>query len=710
MRTVRSMIALLLLSLVFTLSAAAQSEPLKVVATYSVLGDIVSAIGGDHIALTVLVGPDGDPHVYEPTPQDVAALAEADILFENGLGLEPWIDDLYAASGSRAVRVPVSEGIDVIPFMGHGHDHAHAGMAEGHGGFMEGEPMVATRLIVGDYEDRMVRVIDLRSGEVVGAFELTARPALYPAPNGRYAFAIQTDGNITQLIDSGVSAVAHDEHYHTDFGAPALLDVAIEGRTPIHYTPHHGQIAIFHDGDGAAAIFTLDGLFAGDVTTVTTARPHHGVAVPLGDVVLISSPDMQNPDARLPIGVDVMALDGAIRQSFPECPGLHGEAAYSENGVAFGCTDGVLLIERQGDTFVSRKIANPTANPDLRTGRLFVAEGAQYMLGNYGRNAIVRIDPAAGTSEIVIDAGMRIWSFAFHGDDPSKLVALTVDGNLHVIDIATGTIEGTVQVVDPFVPPASERPAARPSFLVNGHLAYVSDPLPGDIRIVDLETLEIQPERIVVGGKPSSMALFGLAAESEVGGEHDHAHEEAHAHEHGEFDPHTWMSPRNVIVMVEAIRSALSEADPAHADAYAANAAAYTAQLEELDAYIREQVATIPEEHRVLITTHELFGYFARDYGFELTDSALGAITTAEGDPSAAQIAAVIDEIRAVGAPAVFVENVGNPELMEQIAREAGVTLAPPLYTHGLGAAGSGAETYLDMMRYNIDVIAGALR
>lgn len=681
----------------------AHDAPLRVVATYSVLGDIVQTIAGDNVKLTVLVGPDGDPHVYEPTPQDLIALAEADILFENGFELEPWIDALYESSGSSAVRVAVSDGVDALEFAGH-HDH---GQDQAHGGFMEGAPMIGSRLIVNDFESGKVQVVDLRSNEVIATFELTARPNLYTSPNGRYAFAVQMDGNVTNIIDSGVSMVAHDDHFHAEFGRPSLLGVEIAGSTPIHYTPHHGQIAIFNDGAGSASIFTESYLFdpSAEIITVTTARPHHGVAVPMGDVVLISSPNMEDTNAALPIGVDVMNMESEVLQSFPECPGLHGEAAYSDDGVAFGCSDGVLLIEREGDAFVSRKIANPTDNPDLRTGTLYYTEGAQYLLGNYGRNAIVRIDPIAGESAVVLDAGQRIWRFNYHGEDPSKAVALTMDGNLHVIDIASGEIEGTVQVVDPFLPPASGRPAARPTFVTNGHLAYVSEPLPGDIRAVDLETMEITDMRVFVGGKPSSMAVFGLIAEDEVMGEHEHDHD----HAHGEYDPHTWMSPLNVITMTKNIRDALVAADPAHADVYEANAQAYIAELESLDAYIREQVATIPEANRVLVTTHELFGYFARDYGFTLLDSALGAVTTG-AEQSAGQIALVIEEIREAGVPAVFVENVGNPALMQQIADEAGVKLAPPLYTHGLGPVGSEAETYLDMMRYNIDIIVKALR
>jgi ABC-type Zn uptake system ZnuABC Zn-binding protein ZnuA len=683
--------------------SSAQDAPLSVVATYSILGDLVANVGGERIALTVLVGADSDPHVYEPTPQDAIALARADLIFENGLEFETWLDDLYASSGSTAARVVVSEGIEPIPFGEHGHEHDHD-----HGGFMEGAAMQAARLIVNDYESGKVHVIDLRSNEVIATFELTARAALYPSEDGRYAFAVQTGGNITQVVDSGVSAVPHDDHFHTEFGRPALLGVEIPGSTPIHYVAHHGMIALFNDGAGSASIFSQDYLFdpSAEIVTLTTARPHHGVAVPLDDVVLISSPNMDDMNSSLPIGVDVMNLAGEILQSFPECPGLHGEASYSRDGVAFGCSDGILLIERSGGEFVSRKIANPTDNPDLRTGTLYYTEGAPYLLGNYGRNAIVRIDPAAGTSEIVIDAGQRIWRFQYHGEDPSKVVALTMDGNLHVIDIASGAIEGTVQVVDPFLAPGQGRAAARPTFVTVGHMAYVSEPLPGDIRAVDLETMEIVEGRIFVGGKPSSMAAFGMAAVSELS-EHDHDHA-GHAHEHGEFDPHIWHNPNNAVVMVENIRDALIAADPENAAFYTANAEAYIVELLALDAYIREQVATIPAENRILVTSHETFGYFAAEYGFEML-SVVG-VTTNVTDPSAGALAELITALRESGAPAVFLENVTNPAVLERVAAEAGVRVADTLYTDALGQPGTPGETYLSMVRYNVDTIVEALR
>ncbi len=190
----------------------------------------------------------------------------------------------------------------------------------------------------------------------------------------------------------------------------------------------------------------------------------------------------------------------------------------------------------------------------------------------------------------------------------------------------------------------------------------------------------------------------------------DEAHaDEAHADEaHGEYDPHVWHDPTNVMAMVEVIRDALMAADPTNAALYTANAEAYMAELTELDGFIEAQVAELPAERRKLVTTHDTFGYFAERYGFEVIGTALG-VSTEASDPSAGAIAELVKVIRAAGVPAIFTENVANLQIMETIANEAGVTLASDLYTDALGEPGSPGATYLEMMRYNVTVIVQAL-
>lgn len=189
----------------------------------------------------------------------------------------------------------------------------------------------------------------------------------------------------------------------------------------------------------------------------------------------------------------------------------------------------------------------------------------------------------------------------------------------------------------------------------------------------------------------------------------NHVHEgEGTEGAHGSDDPHIWQNPLNVVVIVENITSALVEADPAHRADYESNASAYVSELRTLDAWIEQQVATIPPELRKLVTSHDTLGYYAERYGFEVIGTPLG-VSTASSDPSARDVAQLIDAIVAAGVPAVFMENVGNPGLMEQIAENAGVVLAPPLYTDALGDIDTAGSSYLGMMRFNTETIVSAL-
>lgn len=209
-----------------------------------------------------------------------------------------------------------------------------------------------------------------------------------------------------------------------------------------------------------------------------------------------------------------------------------------------------------------------------------------------------------------------------------------------------------------------------------------------------------------------SAGIEPLAADEE--GE-AHAADEADDHsaedeDHdGEADPHIWQSVSNWILAAKNVRDALIKADAANATTYEANAAAYTAELEKLDADIFAQANALSSAQRILFTSHDALGYFAARYGFEVAGSGLASLSTEAADPSAAQVAELVQAIKAAGVPAVFTENTHNSQLMDQIALEAGVSLAPELYTDALGEPGSAGETYLKMMRNNISVIAGAL-
>ncbi len=449
---------------------AAEEAPedgrLRVVATHSIIGDFVRNVAGDAVELTMLAGPNQDPHVYEPAPADSRILLEADLVFENGLLLKGWFDPLYRQSGSNATRVVVSDGVRLLDYEGeHGHDHGHGHDDHGH--------------------------------------------------------------------DHG-----HDSHDHASVG-------------------EIGEFRILDRGSGRAVVADIrDNHWHGAIPNV-----------PVGD--------------RVSLGAIIVSADGR-----------------------------------------DRDLSDPAVN-----------------------DFIVALAPGA-TEDIV--------EFVDHGD------------HVHIRGIA----EGSTEVVF--------------SWTHRGELRYVTPPIA--VRV--------------------DHDVHGHAHDDH---DHGHDHDHDHDHVHGEYDPHVWQSVANAIVMVENIRDGLMDADPANAQLYEDNAAAYIAELEELDDYIFELATMIPHERRILVTGHLAYQYFADRYGFRQLGATLGAITTEGADPSAGEIAALIDEIRDTRAPAVFSETIVNPTLARRVADEAGVEFVAPIYSDALDEPGTEAGTYIDMMRHNIEIMVDAL-
>ena len=192
-------------------------------------------------------------------------------------------------------------------------------------------------------------------------------------------------------------------------------------------------------------------------------------------------------------------------------------------------------------------------------------------------------------------------------------------------------------------------------------------------------------------------------------GESDHEHKPGEKHEH-EDDPHVWHDVKNAIHMVGVIRDKLVEADAPNAEKYKANAFTYLVRLKSLDVWVVDQVFGVPKANRKLVTSHDTFGYFAGRYGFEVVGTMLASVSTEASDPSPATFARLVGSVRAAKVPAIFAENVHNPKLMERLAKEAGVKLAPPLFTDALGKPGSEGDTYEKMTRYNVTTIVDALK
>lgn len=172
---------------------------------------------------------------------------------------------------------------------------------------------------------------------------------------------------------------------------------------------------------------------------------------------------------------------------------------------------------------------------------------------------------------------------------------------------------------------------------------------------------------------------------------------------HAETDPHAWQDPGNVVIYVRNIATALSKLDPAGATTYQRNSEAYVTELQALDAWATAQFAAIPADKRKVITSHDAFGYFAAHYGIRFL-APQGVSTDAE--PSAKEVAQLIQQIRRDKIRAVFVENMSSPKLLAQLARDAGVTAGASLYADALSGPDQPGSTYLKMMRHNVTQLA----
>lgn len=192
--------------------------------------------------------------------------------------------------------------------------------------------------------------------------------------------------------------------------------------------------------------------------------------------------------------------------------------------------------------------------------------------------------------------------------------------------------------------------------------------------------------------------------------EHHHDHNHSDHHHHGEYDPHTWLDVQNAITMVQSISQTLIELNPENTSFYKENTSKYLHDLQHLDAWIIDQVSQIPQDRRILITNHSSFHYFAKRYGFKVAGSVFGSIRTENIDPSASHFIYLVEEIKKKKIPAVFSENIQNPTLARELAREAGLPEPKTLYNDALSNLRGPANSYTNLMRYDVTTIVNSLR
>jgi zinc/manganese transport system substrate-binding protein len=235
------------------------------------------------------------------------------------------------------------------------------------------------------------------------------------------------------------------------------------------------------------------------------------------------------------------------------------------------------------------------------------------------------------------------------------------------------------------------------------------EPSPGDARLVATADL------VIVNGLGLDIWLPKLARSAGFAGPVITATDgvttiDAVPQAHGRgviADPHAWQSIANARIYARNIADAIATKVPAHAEAIRQRAARYDASLAELDGEVRAQIEQLPPQRRILVTTHDAFGYFAHSYG--LTLMAAQGIST-ENEPSAKSVANLIRQVKSSKAGAVFLENMSNPNLMERIAQETGAAIGGELYADALSKPDGPAPTYVEMVRHITRTLVAALK
>jgi zinc/manganese transport system substrate-binding protein len=243
--------------------------------------------------------------------------------------------------------------------------------------------------------------------------------------------------------------------------------------------------------------------------------------------------------------------------------------------------------------------------------------------------------------------------------------------------------------------------------------AHVYEPTPSDasrltqakLIVVNGLGLDGWMDRLAKASAAKAPVVVASKGVKPIEADEEHGHDNT-AGRSRPLDPHAWQDVGNAKLYAVAIRDALVAADPDGKASYEANAARYLLALDRLDADVKAAMSRIPASRRKIITSHDAFGYFAKAYGIQFV-APQGVSTDAEA--SARDVAKIIRQIRAQKIPAVFLENVTDPRLMERIAKESGAKIGDKVFSDALSDASGPAGTYVDMMRHNLRAFGNAL-
>ena len=394
----------------------------------------------------------------------------------------------------------------------HDHDHESAG-----------------RLLVSDKDSAQVSVIDLTEKTVLDQFVTTAIPsAIYASPGKRYGVVIQRTDDRVDTIDGGLWQEDHGDHMHGYNAAPMFMAFHTTESRPTHFTGTATQSVIFYDGNVDTATPAAVGVFTeADITNNTGGiwlhyTTHmHGAAQARGEYLLTTEREADAP-TTLP---DRVALYHAHNDHFDQelvfaetCPGLHGSAQNHEF-IAFGCTDGVLVVEQDGDTFIDSKILNPDTFTDTtRIGTLVGDANLDIFVGIAAEQFYV-VDPESASVTPIIWTGAEVTAIGYGFAEAGEwFVILDNQGKLTILSVADWSIANTVQAITSNIAALPTGSRFELAFSA-GHEVFVSDPIANQIKVIDLDAAEVA-DTIQLDFTPHKFTWLGIA--ESASDDHDH--------------------------------------------------------------------------------------------------------------------------------------------------------------------------------------------
>ncbi|MBZ9611500.1 5-methyltetrahydrofolate--homocysteine methyltransferase [Rheinheimera maricola] len=443
---------------------------------------------------------------------------------------------MLTACGDSTTNIVEKDPIAVDDEHDHGDDHDHD----------HGEISTAGRLVISAKDSNLVSVYELKDGSLLDTFAVADTPsALAASPAKRYALVVQRTTDRVEFVDGGLFQEDHVDHLHVYQQAPELTNFVLSDSRPTHITATDSQLAVFFDGDAASsAPAAVAVITEADITTDSNGYPvlnysinMHGAAQARGDYLISTIRDTESA-TTLPDKVAVYEQHGDHyhqEQAFDElCPGLHG-SAQNEHFIAFGCTDGVLLVEQDGVTFTASKLVNTADfSGTMRIGTLVGTEHAEHFVGFAGASMFA-IHAEDGEMELVDwqsseGAGVIGYGFADHGekfvllDNQGYLTILSYHGHEHeaanVGEVEQPAFEFAAKVqlttADISTMPAGSR--FELAISASDDKVYVLNPIDSSLLTVDIGDGEVVATK-QLNFTPHKLVWLGIAEAAEA---HDH--------------------------------------------------------------------------------------------------------------------------------------------------------------------------------------------